>query len=138
MARSADDPGWGDELGERVLWLLGRRENLAELRLNPPELGSLEIRVRQEKDSASVQILVQNGAAREALESALPRLRELFGEAGLQLQRLDVGERQAGHRGEGAPQRGPGGGYAAPERPSGEAGRWLPSGQGEGLVDTYA
>lgn len=138
MAHRVDDPAWGEELGERVLWLLGRRENLAELRLNPPELGSLEIRVRQEKDSASVQILVQNGTVRETLESALPRLRELFGEAGLQLQRLDVGERQARQGGEGGPQRGPGSGYAAPEHLGGEEGRWVPSALGEGLVDTYA
>lgn len=138
LARRVDDPAWRDELGERVLWLLGRRESLAELRLNSPELGSLEIRIRQERDSASVHILVQSGSAREALESGLPRLRELFGEAGLALQRLDVAERQAGQRGDGGPGRGPGGGPAPMEgRPAGGEG-WLPLGQGEGLIDTYA
>jgi flagellar hook-length control protein FliK len=139
MARRTDDPAWGDELGERVVWLIGRRESLAELRLNPPELGSLEIRIRQEKDAASIHILVQSGTAREALESALPRLRELFGEAGLSLQRLDVAERQAGQSGEGGRDGTPGG----PPSPSdehlvpGELSR-RPAVQAEGLIDTYA
>jgi flagellar hook-length control protein FliK len=139
IVRRVHDPGWGEELGERVLWLIGRRESLAELRLDPPELGSLEIRIRQEKDATSVHILVQSGAAREALESALPRLRELFGEAGLSLQRLDVAERQAGQPGEGGrdggpPRRGSRGG----EGPVAGEGPWRPKVQGEGLIDTYA
>jgi flagellar hook-length control protein FliK len=139
IVRRVHDPGWGEELGERVLWLIGRRESLAELRLDPPELGSLEIRIRQEKDATSVHILVQSGAAREALESALPRLRELFGEAGLSLQRLDVAERQAGQPGEGSrdggpPRRGSRGG----EGPVAGEGPWRPKVQGEGLIDTYA
>jgi hypothetical protein len=139
MVRRADDPGWGDELGERVLWLVGRRESLVELRLNPPELGSLEIRVRQEKDAASVHILVQSGAAREALESASARLRELFGEAGLLLQSLDVSERQSGQY-RGGQDLGPEGGPmgSEEERPSAGKGPSLASLQGRGLIDTYA
>ena len=139
MVRRVHDPGWGGELRERVLWLVGRRESLAELRLDPPELGSLEIRIRQEKDTASVHILVQSGTAREALESALPRLRELFGEAGLSLQRLDVAERQAGQSGEGRREGSPGGqGSAMEALPTAGEGPWRPLGQGEGLIDTYA
>jgi flagellar hook-length control protein FliK len=119
---------------------VGRRESLAELRLDPPDLGSLEIRVHHEKDATSVHFLVQSGAARDLLESALPRLRELFGEAGLSLQHLEVSERQPGRQG-GGHDLGPGGGGHArrEEEPSAAGERpWLPWGRGEGLIDTYA
>jgi flagellar hook-length control protein FliK len=98
MSAPAGAPGWGEELGHRVMWLVGQRENVAELRLDPPELGSLEIRIRQKKDATSVSFVVQSSSAREAVESALPRLRELFAEAGLSLQSMDVSERQSGER----------------------------------------
>ncbi|MFY9973744.1 MAG: flagellar hook-length control protein FliK, partial [Chromatiaceae bacterium] len=139
MVLGANDPDWSGDLGERVLWLIGRRESLAELHLDPPDLGSLEIRVRHERDATSVHFLVQSGAARDLLESALPRLRELFGEAGLSLQHLEVSERQPGRHG-GGQDSGPGGGHAWREEESSAIGerprlRW---GRGEGLIDTYA
>ncbi len=138
MGRPAGAPGWGDELGDRVLWLVGQRENMAELRLNPPELGSLEIRIRQKKDATSVSFVVQSGSAREAVETALPRLRELFAEAGLSLQSLDVAERQAGDRRGGEGDRGTGGGPEVPE--GGSAGVEPPPPppwRGEGVIDAY-
>ena len=139
MVLGAHDPDWSGDLGERVLWLIGRRESLAELRLDPPDLGSLEIRVRHERDATSVHFLVQSAAARDLLESALPRLRELFGEAGLSLQHLEVSERQPGRHG-GGQDSGPGAGHAWREEPSSAIGehprpRW---GRGDGLLDTYA
>lgn len=139
LVLEANDHGWSGDLGERVLWLVGRRESLAELRLDPPDLGSLEIRVHHEKDATSVHFLVQSGAARDLLESALPRLRELFGEAGLSLQHLEVSERQPGRHG-GGQDLGPGGGRARREEEPSAVGErpWLPRGRGEGLIDTYA
>lgn len=107
MTTQAGEPGWGEELGERIVWLIGRGQRAAELRLNPPNLGSLEIRIEQEDETTRVSFIVQSGTAREAVEAALPKLRELFNEAGLTLQRFDVAERQTGERtgdgGKGAP-----------------------------------
>lgn len=90
--------GWREELGQRVLWQVGRQEQMAELRLNPPELGSLEIRIKQDGDATSVSFLVQSSSTKEAVEGALPRLRELFGEAGLALSDVEVAERHADQR----------------------------------------
>ena len=112
---------------------------MAELRLDPPELGSLEIRIRQKKDTTSVSFVVQSSSAREAVESALPRLRELFAEAGLSLQSMDVSERQSGERRGDEGDRGTGGdtGLAEGRFAGGEPSPrtvW----RGGGLIDTYA
>ncbi len=139
IAKPAGQPGWGDEFGERVIWLVGRGQRLAELRLNPPELGSLEIKIRQQDDGTSVSFVVQSAGAREAVEMALPRLRELFNEAGLTLQRFDVAERQTGEQRRGDGERAGADGQGLPQGQAADdatARRTLRS--GEGLVDAYA
>lgn len=85
--------GWSEALGERVLWLIGNRISAAQLNLNPPELGPLEVRIVLDGDKAHVHFASAHAQVRDALESALPRLRELLGEAGIQL--LDAGVRDA-------------------------------------------
>jgi flagellar hook-length control protein FliK len=62
----------------------------ARLRLHPENLGSLDVRIQVEDDSARVWFTVQHGQTREALEAALPRLRDLFAEQGMQLVQADV------------------------------------------------
>jgi flagellar hook-length control protein FliK len=95
LPQRVGEPGWQQALGERVLWLAGREQQVAELRLNPPHLGPLEVRVVVQQDQASLAFLSQHAAVREALEQAIPRLRELLGQQDLQLVQVDVGERQA-------------------------------------------
>lgn len=93
------DPGWGDALGERVLWMAGQKIGNAEIRMNPVELGPLSVEIKIEDNKAHVTFTAQHGATREALEQALPRLRELFQGQGLTLAQADVGGQQAGDTG---------------------------------------
>ena len=57
----------------------------AHLSLNPQELGPVEIRLAMQNDEVSIQLASTNAAVREALEQALPRLREMFEQTGLKL-----------------------------------------------------
>ena len=57
----------------------------ARISINPPELGRVELRIIIRNEEAAVQLASQHGAVREALEEALPRLREQFEQAGLRL-----------------------------------------------------
>ncbi|AGA89145.1 flagellar hook-length control protein [Thioflavicoccus mobilis 8321] len=95
LTKTVGAGGWSDELGQRLLWQVHQQRQSAELRLNPPELGSLTILIKQEDDTASVSFVVESSSTRAAVEGALPRLRELFGEAGLALSDVQVTERQA-------------------------------------------
>ncbi|NGP52527.1 flagellar hook-length control protein FliK [Thioalkalivibrio sp. XN8] len=88
-------PEWGEAVGQRVLWMVANKSQVAELRLNPPELGPLEVKVRSDDDGLRLTFAAGNGAVREALEAAAPRLREMFQAEGLRLENLDIGQRQA-------------------------------------------
>ena len=97
----AGEPGWDAELGSRVRWLADRGNSLAELRLNPPELGSLTIRVSNDGERTSVTFFAQNPLARELLEAALPKLQAMFDQGDLQLADAEVSEHPIGHQAQG-------------------------------------
>lgn len=81
-------PGWDQALSERVLWVANQRFQGAEIKLNPPQLGPIEVRVQLQHEQAQISFTAQNASVREALEAALPRLREMFAANGFNL--LDV------------------------------------------------
>jgi len=83
---------WGERIGERVLLMASNGLQSAEIRLSPPELGPLRIQVALDDGVASVTFHAQHALTREAIEQALPRLRELLAENGLTLSQADVGE----------------------------------------------
>jgi flagellar hook-length control protein FliK len=63
---------------------------VAELHLNPPELGPLQITLTLSNDQASAQFVSQHAAVREAIETAMPRLREMLAEGGITLGNANV------------------------------------------------
>ncbi|MCL5668883.1 MAG: flagellar hook-length control protein FliK [Gammaproteobacteria bacterium] len=84
--------GWGESLGHRVLWMVKQDHQIAELQLNPPHLGPLELRVTVEQDEASIAFSTQHAGVRDALETALPRLREMPGASGLTLGHVNISQ----------------------------------------------
>ena len=95
------DPAWGERIGERVLLMAGNRLQSAEIRLTPAELGPLRIQVAVDDGAANVTFLSQHAVTRDAIEQALPRLRELLAENGLTLNETNVGghDEQGVHEG---------------------------------------
>ena len=84
--------GWDAEIGNRIRWMVGQNNSGLELRLNPAELGSVDVRLNTEGERTNVTFFAANPAAREALEAALPRLREMFADSGMQLANADVSD----------------------------------------------
>jgi len=78
-------PGWQREVGDRLVWLAGRQGQSAELILNPPSLGAVEVRLNLSGGEATAQFFSANPNVRDVLETALPRLREMLGSAGIAL-----------------------------------------------------
>ncbi len=76
--------GWDRELSSRVQWMVNRDVQTAELRINPPNLGPVELRVSVQNDQASVILVSQHAVVREAMEAALPRLRDMLTDQGMQ------------------------------------------------------
>lgn len=83
---------WSRVVSSRVVWMAREGIQQAELRLNPANLGSVDVRLNINNEQASVTFLAQNAATREALEQAMPRLRESLAENGLALTHSEVGQ----------------------------------------------
>ncbi len=83
--------GWGEALGDKVVWMNGQGSQVAELRLDPPHLGPMEVRLTMVNDQATAVFVSHNPAVREAIESAMPRLREMLADSGIMLGNTMVG-----------------------------------------------
>ncbi len=74
-----------DQLAERVQVMLSKNLKNIDIRLDPPELGRMHIRMNMNGDAATVHFTVANQHARDALEGSMPRLREMLAQQGVQL-----------------------------------------------------
>ena len=83
--------GWDGEVADKVVWMVGRQEQRAELVLNPPQLGRIEVSLSMNDNQTSALFVSANPAVRDALEAALPRLREILADAGISLGQTQVG-----------------------------------------------
>jgi len=86
-------PQWSQAVGEKVLWLAAQNVSAAEIRLDPPDMGQLHVKVSVNQDQATVTFVSPHPAVREALDQQLNRLREMFSEQGLNLVNVDVSDR---------------------------------------------
>lgn len=88
--------GWSAEMGDRLVWMSNSQQSRAELVLTPPELGRVEVSISMNGDQANAIFVSANPAVRDALEGALPRLREILADAGLTLGQAQVNSESAG------------------------------------------
>lgn len=82
------------QLRERLMFMMNNGVQRAEIRLDPPDLGSMTVRVTVQNEQAQVSFQVQSPQAREMLEQAMPRLRELMEQQGMQLADSEVSQQQ--------------------------------------------
>lgn len=86
-------PDWGDEVGQRVRWVIGSQLQTAELKINPPHLGPMEVRISMDADrQLNVTLSSQHVLVREALQDSLPRLRDLMSDQGFGAVNVDVSQ----------------------------------------------
>lgn len=145
FAATADKMDFGDEadrgmkLGSRVLLMVAEGVQSARIHLDPPELGSLEIKLHVQQDQASVQVHAATPQVRDVLEASAARLRDTLASQGLELQHFSVSSGQAGGQGQS------GQGQAEGEANTAE-GEWLavedsaeaPKASSLNLLDTFA
>jgi flagellar hook-length control protein FliK len=87
---------WSQGVTEQVAYMVQGRFQSAELRLNPANLGPLQIKMNLQDDQASVTFISAHAPVREAVDAALPRLREMFEQQGLNLADVDVSQYSEG------------------------------------------
>lgn len=92
------------QLVEKVRWMVNQNNLQADIRLDPPELGAMKVRVSLSGETASVNIVVQSQQAKDLLDSAAPKLRDLLEEQGIQLGQSSVQqEQQQNHKNSSGP-----------------------------------
>lgn len=86
---------WNEQLGKQLSFLVSRNMDSAQIQLDPPELGPLQVRINIQQDQVALQFQAQHGMVREALDQSIGRLQELFSEEGLDLVSVDVSDGSA-------------------------------------------
>ncbi|MGB5180258.1 MAG: flagellar hook-length control protein FliK [Gammaproteobacteria bacterium] len=143
VAVAVGQSGWGEAVGQQLTWFVSQKISSASVRLNPQHLGPMEMAVTMDGDKASITFTSQHSIVRDALESSIPRLREMLSENGLNLVNVNVSQQGRSHRdGQGESGFGQGSGVAkddagASEAASGAELRRMTVPM-RGLVDDYA
>lgn len=92
-------PQWAQDVAQRVQVMINRSMNELEVRLDPLGLGPMKIGLKlDEQQKAHVTLSAQHGVTRDMLENALPRLKEMLAQEGIELASAMVnsGESQTG------------------------------------------
>ena len=146
IAARVGTPGWDNQVGQKIIWMVAGKEQTASLTLNPPDMGPMQVVLSVTNDHATVTFTAAQPEVRQALEAAMPKLRDMLGESGIALGQATVNAgtpdgRQAQQGGQprgqaGATRLANGGADAepvslAPARQGRAAG-------GNGMVDTFA
>ena len=99
VATPVGQQGWSNEMSQRVSWMAGSEVREAQLQLHPRHLGPLEVRISfGQEHQLNVNFTVSNAMAREAVDAALPRLREMLEQQGMNLADANVSQESFAER----------------------------------------
>lgn len=90
IAASPGKSGWDQAISQKVVWMVGSGEQSATLNLNPPDLGPLQVVINVNNDKADTTFISQNVEVRKALEEGMSTLRDMMGQAGVELGQTNV------------------------------------------------
>lgn len=143
LTPSVGSAGWDQALGQKVVWMVTGEQQSASLTLNPPDLGPLQIVLNVSNSQANATFTAAQPEVRQALEAAMPKLRDMLGEAGIQLGQATVNSGSPNQQSQQnqqnpsfASRHGQGGGDSGGSAPV-TATRVAPSSGGTGMVDTF-
>ena len=86
-------PDWGPALNQRVTWMVANSLQNANITVNPPNLGPLEINIQTDQNKTNVQFIVSSSEVRQAIQDAIPSLSKMLENSGLQLGQANINSR---------------------------------------------
>ncbi len=99
---------WGDEFSQKITWLASsKQDQTAELHLNPPQLGPVDVVIKVSGDQATALFTSPHAAVREAIEQAMPKLRDMMADNGIMLGNATVSDQTPRDQGQSGTQRSP-------------------------------
>ena len=95
LSAPVQSQAWSNQLGQQLVQFARQGgEQRIEMRLNPAELGPLSVTLKMTEQGAQAQFLSAHAPVRQALEQAIPQLREALAEQGISLGEASVGEQR--------------------------------------------
>lgn len=82
---------WPEKLGEQIVWLAKSNQQSAQININPPQLGPVQITLSLNGDQASAIFTSPHSEVRQTIEASLPQLREMLASVGISLGDANVG-----------------------------------------------
>ncbi|GHB62379.1 hypothetical protein GCM10008107_09320 [Psychrosphaera saromensis] len=79
-----------NHMQQQIGMMLSKNMKSIDIRLDPPDLGTMQIKLTMNNDQASVSFVVSNQQAKDALDASLPRLRDMLEQQGMELADSDV------------------------------------------------
>ncbi|WP_296059089.1 flagellar hook-length control protein FliK [uncultured Amphritea sp.] len=92
------EAAWSQAVNDRVMIMASKNGQFADIQLDPPELGSLQVRLHVKNEQVTVVFNTPHGSVRDALEQNMPRLREMFADQGLNLSESSVEDHSGGNQ----------------------------------------
>ena len=89
------DSLWSQQFSEKIIWLSKNGQQSAQININPPELGPVQITLNLSGDQAKLVFASPHAEVRQAIESALPQLKEMLSATGISLGQTNVGANMA-------------------------------------------
>lgn len=83
---------WPDEFSQKISWVSTQQNQVAELHLNPPDLGPMSVVLSISDNQATALFTSPHSAVRDAIENAMPKLRESLAENGIMLGNATVSD----------------------------------------------
>ena len=83
-----------NEVKEKVMVMINQRIKQLEIRLDPPELGSMQVKLNLQNEQAVVNFVVQNQQAKEALEENLGKLKDMLAQNGVEVGDANIEQRK--------------------------------------------
>lgn len=97
---------WAEEFSQKITWLASsNKDQTAELHLNPPQLGPLDVVIKVSGDQATALFTSPHAAVRDAIEQAMPKLRDMMADNGIMLSNATVSDQAPRDQGQSSAQR---------------------------------
>ncbi|MDX1670078.1 MAG: flagellar hook-length control protein FliK, partial [Limnobacter sp.] len=85
-----NQPGFAKELGQKITWAIGKNLSTVDIRVNPEQMGTLNMRILQRGQNIQLVIRTSDETSGAMLQQAIAGLKETMGQNGLQLNQVQI------------------------------------------------
>lgn len=84
------DIKWAKTFSQSLILFIGKNVQSAKINIYPPELGNISVQLKIEGNQVDINLTLQNHAVKQAVDAALPVLRQSLQAENLQLTHMNV------------------------------------------------